>query len=223
MSNIFKSEGLDWTKGGGLLPCIVQSLESREVLMLGYMNQEALALTLETGFVTFFSRSRQKIWQKGEQSGALLELCKIQSDCDGDTILVTAKPHGPTCHEGTASCFRGGLSPRRWELEFLNLWQVIDERGNLSELDRESYTHKLLSSPVGRVAQKVGEEGVEVAISAVTGEGLAEEAADLVYHLFVLLKKCNLTPDDVTQVLANRRAKKKLKVPSVQSLEFREI
>jgi len=186
----------------GLIPAIIQDDQTSKVLMLGYMNDDALKATQENGFVTFYSRSRQTLWQKGETSGNKLTLVDMQVDCDRDTILVRAKPAGPTCHKGTISCFgTEGASG----LGFLaELTQTIDERRNQST--EQSYTASLLNGPLTRTAQKVGEEGVETVIAALaqSDDSFLSESADLIYHLMVLLAAKNKSLDDVIQVLKSR-------------------
>ncbi len=191
----------DWDKGGGLLPAIVQDVRSGAVLMLGYMDREALAATRASGKVTFFSRSRQRLWVKGETSGHHLELVSLQLDCDADAILVQALPHGPTCHTGTQSCFGDVASPAG----FLGqLDAVVATRA--SQRPPGSYATSLFESGLRRIAQKVGEEGVETALAAVDADDgeLLGEAADLVFHLLVLLRARGLGLADVSRVLAGR-------------------
>ena len=196
---------LNFEKGGGLVPAIVQDADTLQVLMLGYMDSEALAKTRESGLVTFYSRSRQKLWTKGETSGNVLRLVSLTEDCDADAVLVMARPHGPTCHEGTVSCFGDeGASG----VGFLGaLERVVGERDGGDP--EQSYTAKLLARPVAKVAQKVGEEGVETALASVAedDEALAGEAADLLYHLIVLLRKRGLGLAEVMDVLQERHAK----------------
>ena len=195
------SETMDWSKDGGLLPLIVQHAHDARVLMVGYANREALARTLETGDVHFWSRSKQRIWRKGESSGHVLKLVSIAPDCDRDALLCQALPAGPTCHRGTASCFDGETPAHSWlnELETL-----IDARA--SGDPAKSYVARLLAAPVARRAQKVGEEGVETALAAVSGDvdALRGEAADLVFHLLVLLRGQGLRFADVLGELAQR-------------------
>ena len=176
---------VDWEKGGGLVPAIVQDAKTEQVLMLGYMNEASLAKTQDTRLVTFYSRSRQELWTKGETSGNTLKLQSITVDCDNDTLLVRAVPTGPTCHEGTVSCF-GDTGPEG--LGFLSYLEDLIDRRKSADAD-SSYTASLLQGPLRRAAQKVGEEGVETALAAVaeTEDKLTSEAADLVYHLLVLL------------------------------------
>jgi phosphoribosyl-ATP pyrophosphohydrolase/phosphoribosyl-AMP cyclohydrolase len=193
---------LAWDKVDGLLPAVVQDRRSGRVLMLGYMDREALAATLASGFATFFSRSKQRQWRKGESSGNLLAVTAVTSDCDGDSLLVLADPAGPTCHEGTGSCFGDTwMSGPGWLAE---LAATVTERA--SSDDGTSYTRQLLEGGPERIAQKVGEEGVELALAAVTRDaaGCANEAADLLYHVAVLLHARGLGWDDVIAVLQQR-------------------
>ncbi|MEW9570630.1 bifunctional phosphoribosyl-AMP cyclohydrolase/phosphoribosyl-ATP diphosphatase HisIE [Rhodanobacter sp. Si-c] len=195
---------LDWPKGDGLLPAIVQHWLTGEVLMLGYMNAEALAETQRSGRVTFWSRSKQRLWMKGESSGHVLALKSVRVDCDADTLLVQAEPHGPTCHLGTSSCFGGDARP---PLGFLaELDALVAQRH--AERPQGSYTTKLFEAGTRRIAQKVGEEGVESALAAVAqgDEELLGEAADLVFHLTVLLRARGLSLADAVAVLATRHA-----------------
>lgn len=194
---------LDWNKGDGLLPLVAQHAHDGRVLMLGYVNREALECTLRTDEVHFWSRSRQRLWKKGESSGHALDLVSVAADCDGDALLAQVLPRGPTCHRGTPSCFDGDAPAHPWlnELEAL-----IDSRANADPAS--SYVAKLLAGTPARRAQKVGEEGVETALAAVTGDldGLRGEAADLVFHLLVLLCGAGLTFADVVGELARRHA-----------------
>jgi phosphoribosyl-ATP pyrophosphohydrolase/phosphoribosyl-AMP cyclohydrolase len=190
---------LAWDKQGGLLPAIVQDARTLRVLMLGYMDRDALAATLRDGKVTFFSRSRQRLWTKGEQSGHVLQLASIEPDCDGDTLLVRADPHGPTCHLGRNSCFEHAAGSALADLD-----RVIEarERGR----PEGSYTTRLFAEGVRRIAQKVGEEGVETALAAVTEDdaALLGEVADLAYHLLVLLRARGLGLVDLETKLRDR-------------------
>jgi phosphoribosyl-ATP pyrophosphohydrolase/phosphoribosyl-AMP cyclohydrolase len=195
---------LDWAKGDGLLPAIVQHWRSGEVLMLGYMNAEALAQTQASGKVTFYSRSRQRLWTKGESSGHVLVMKSIRIDCDADTLLVQAEPHGPTCHLGTSSCF-GDSAEVRPPLGFLaELDALVAQRH--AQRPEGRYTTMLFESGIRRIAQKVGEEGVETALAAVAqGDGdLLGEAADLIFHLIVALRARGLSLADAVDVLADR-------------------
>lgn len=200
------SDQLDWTKGDGLLPAVVQHAQTGEVLMLGYMTAEALEATQRTGHVTFFSRSKQRLWTKGESSGHVLAVQSIRKDCDADTLLVGALPHGPTCHTGTSSCFGEDVRP---PLGFLaELDALVAQRH--AERPEGSYTTRLFEGGVRRIAQKVGEEGVETALAGVvqSDEDLLGEAADLMFHLTVLLRARGLSLADVAQLLAARHAGK---------------
>lgn len=201
---------LDWNKeGNGLLPAIVQDYQSGRVLMLGYMNQDALNKTLETKQVTFFSRSKQRLWTKGETSGHVLQLVDVHVDCDHDTLLVTANPIGPTCHTGTLTCFGDEPVTAAEHLSFLTrLESVLAQR--ISEKPEGSYTARLWERGLTRMAQKVGEEGVEIALAAVAQEEdrLVSEAADMLYHLALLLKARNLSLSDVVRELEQRHAAK---------------
>jgi phosphoribosyl-ATP pyrophosphohydrolase/phosphoribosyl-AMP cyclohydrolase len=200
---------LAWQKMDGLLPAIVQDAFDGRVLMQAYMNREALQTSLESGRVTFWSRSRRALWTKGETSGNTLELIAVHADCDTDCILVLANPHGPSCHRGTDTCFDDTLLDNGQRvapvLSFLaGLERLICER----EIQRpqDSYTTKLFDAGVKRIAQKVGEEGVETALAATAGdkEELLNESADLLYHLLVLLRARNLSLADVVETLKSR-------------------
>lgn len=191
---------LAWDKQDGLLPAIVQDAETYRVLMLGYMNREALAKTLATGQVTFFSRSKGRLWTKGESSGHVLSLVAIETDCDADTLLVQARPQGPTCHLGTTSCFPNAPGDVLGELDALI-------RRREAERPAGSYTTKLFESGIKRMAQKVGEEGVETALGALADDddGFLGEAGDLLYHLIVLLRARGFSLEDAKRVLKQRR------------------
>jgi phosphoribosyl-ATP pyrophosphohydrolase/phosphoribosyl-AMP cyclohydrolase len=185
---------LDWAKGDGLLPALVQDAASGAVLMLGYMDREALEQTLATGRVTFYSRSRRALWVKGETSGHWLHLRSLSADCDRDAILVQATPDGPTCHAGTASCFATAPLPAAARLGFLaELETVIAAR--IAEPQDSSYTARLHAEGLRRVAQKVGEEGLELALAAAGGSDteVVAEGADLLYHLALLLQERDLS------------------------------
>lgn len=197
---------LAWDKMLGLLPAIVQDAASGRVLMVGYMDREALAATLESGLATFFSRSNQRLWQKGETSCNRLRVRSVLADCDSDALLVLADPEGPTCHTGSVSCFGGeAMEGPGW---LADLSMIVRDRA-ASEDDR-SYTRQLLDAGLPRIAQKVGEEGVEVALAAVTGdeEACSDEIADLLYHLAVLMEARGLAWADVVRVLQSRHAAK---------------
>jgi phosphoribosyl-ATP pyrophosphohydrolase/phosphoribosyl-AMP cyclohydrolase len=195
---------LAWDKMDGLLPAAVQDRASGRLLMLGYMNRDALAATLSTGLATFWSRSKQRLWQKGETSGHVLRVAAVHEDCDSDAILVLADAEGPTCHLGTTSCF-GGDHPAGpgWLAE---LAAIVADRAATG--DETSYTARLLAEGLPRIAQKVGEEGVETALAAVTRDaaGTAEEMADLLYHLTVLMQAKGFGWAEVTEVLRRRHA-----------------
>ena len=197
-------DALAWDKMDGLLPAAVQDRCSGRLLMLGYMNKDALALTLESGFVTFYSRSKQRLWQKGETSGNRLRLSAVHEDCDADSLLVLADPEGPICHLGTSSCFGGEPDTPGWLAE---LSTIVSRRAQSD--DASSYTRKLLEAGVARIAQKIGEEGVEVSLAAVSRDaaGCAEETADLLYHLAVLMEAKGFGWHDVIVVLKDRHAR----------------
>ncbi|NOX68890.1 MAG: bifunctional phosphoribosyl-AMP cyclohydrolase/phosphoribosyl-ATP diphosphatase HisIE [Gammaproteobacteria bacterium] len=197
-------EQVNWEKGDGLVPAIVQDAISGRVLMLGYMNVAALQRTLTSEYVTFFSRSRRCLWTKGETSGNKLHLVGIEIDCDGDTLLVNATPHGPTCHLGTSSCF--DKAEEKPGFGFIGqLEATIADR--LKTPRDDSYTTRLVNAGIQRIAQKIGEEGVEVALAAVAGnrEEIVSEVADLLYHVLVLLRHQDLGIVDVARQLDRRR------------------
>lgn len=190
---------LDWDKQGGLLPAIVQDADSRQVLMLGYMDRAALRATLDNGKVTFFSRSKQRLWMKGEQSGHVLALVRLETDCDRDSLLVQARPYGPTCHLQRASCFLDAPA------DFL---AVLERRieARLAADPAGSYTRRLLDKGLPKVAQKVGEEAVETVIAALAEDdtALRNESADLLYHLLVLLRAKDMPLAQVIDTLRSR-------------------
>lgn len=194
---------IDFEKCGGLVPAIIQDAQTKNVLMMGYMNPEAYQKTLETGKVTFWSRSRQCLWTKGETSGNFLWLVNIKVDCDKDTLLVTARPEGPTCHTGTDTCWgeKNELAP----LLFLSELQDFIEKRH-REMPEGSYTTSLFKKGVNRMAQKVGEEALETVIEATNGsdEKMVYEAADMLYHLVVLLTSKGLRIEDIARELATR-------------------
>ncbi len=197
---------LDWSKGDGLLPAIVQHWRTGSVLMLGYMDADALAQTQQSGKVTFYSRSKRRLWVKGETSGHFLLLKSVCADCDNDTLLLAAEPLGPTCHLGTQSCFGDSSEPA---LAFLaGLDALIAQRER--ERPAGSYTTKLFVDGVRRIAQKVGEEGVETALAAVAQDdtALRAEAADLIFHLMVLLRARGVEFAEVVAELRSRHAAK---------------
>ncbi len=198
----FNTAGLAWDKMNGLIPVIIQDAQSSAILMLGYMNQEALAQTIETKFVTFFSRSKNRLWIKGETSNNKLKLISITSDCDNDALLILADPAGPTCHTGELSCFKK-TNQTDWEF-MISLQKIISDRDKLRP--ENSYTTTLLNSGLSRIAQKVGEEGVEVVLAAIekNDADFSGEVADLLFHLLVLLKARNLSLSDVIKVLKMR-------------------
>ncbi|HEX3667500.1 MAG TPA: bifunctional phosphoribosyl-AMP cyclohydrolase/phosphoribosyl-ATP diphosphatase HisIE [Rhizomicrobium sp.] len=191
---------VDWAKGYGLVPAIVQEMRSLRVLMLGYMNRAALLQTMDTGLVTFYSRSRQRLWQKGETSGHALVCREIRLDCDRDTLLVSAEARGPVCHLGTRACFGGNETPGLAELA--DLEATIRQRRH--DAPTGSYTAGLFAAGIKRIAQKVGEEGVEVALAAGDAREVAAESADLLYHLLVLLEASGTELCDVMAILRNR-------------------
>ena len=192
-------DSLDWNKQEGLLPVIVQDANTLQVLMLGYMNREAFETTQKEKFVTFFSRSKQRLWKKGETSGHVLTVMSIEADCDNDTLLIQAIPAGPTCHLNRSSCFEAAPG------DFIGKLDDLLEQRQL-ELPEGSYTTKLFQSGVRRIAQKVGEEGVETALAAVAQDDkdLLNEASDLVYHLMVLLRSRGLNWKAVQENLKQR-------------------
>ncbi len=200
---------LDFAKGGGLLPVIVQHAGTGAVLMLGFMNAEALETTLARRRVVLFSRSRQRLWEKGETSGNTLLLEDIRCDCDADTLLITAWPQGPVCHTGARTCFGDETLTAAERLAFLaELERIVDRRA--AERPEGSYTARLLAEGPTRLAQKVGEEGLEVALAAVgeSDEKVVAESADLLFHLLVLLRGRGLSLADVARELEARHAAK---------------
>ncbi|WP_299708646.1 bifunctional phosphoribosyl-AMP cyclohydrolase/phosphoribosyl-ATP diphosphatase HisIE [uncultured Pontibacter sp.] len=200
---------LDFNKMGGLVPAVIQDAETSQVLMLGYMNQEAFDKTQKEGLVTFFSRSKNRLWTKGETSGHTLQVVSIVDDCDNDSLLIKVKPNGPTCHTGDTSCFGEDAGVKRMAaIQFIaKLEEVIQQRkANPTEA---SYTNFLFDKGVNKIAQKVGEEAVETVIDAVAGklDTMKGEAADLLYHLLVLLAATGLELADVVAVLQERHKK----------------
>lgn len=191
---------IDFNKGDGLIPVIIQNSTTLQVLMLGYMNEEAFEKTKTENLVTFYSRSKQRLWTKGEMSGNTVAVEDIQIDCDNDTILIKATPNGPTCHTGSTSCFKEE-TPKGF---LYKLERTIAQR--VDDDDPDSYTNKLVKRGINKVAQKVGEEAVEVVIEAKDDdEGLfKEEVADLLYHTMVLLKAKGVSLEDVEEVLKGR-------------------
>jgi len=200
---------IDFGKGDGLVPAIVQHAETGAVLMLGYMNRDALRETFERKHVVFFSRSKQRLWEKGETSGHTLDLVDISLDCDNDTLLVTALPRGPVCHTGAKTCFGDEPQTAAERLSFIGeLEAVIESR--IADRPEGSYTARLFAQGPKRIAQKVGEEGVEVALAAVTegDDKVISESADLLFHLMVLLKSRGVKLERVVRELESRHAGK---------------
>lgn len=191
----------DFNKSNGLVPVIVQDKTSLQVLMLGYMNEEAYSQTLSENKVTFFSRSKNRLWTKGESSGNFLWVHSMSWDCDNDALLILAKADGPTCHKGTVSCF----STQTAKGFLYRLEETIHQR--IENNDENSYTNKLYKSGINKVAQKVGEEAVELVIEAKDNnvELFKNEAADLLYHFLILLKIKELNLTDIEQVLSERQ------------------
>jgi len=199
---------IDFAKGDGLVPAVVQDADSGAVLMLGYMNREALEQTLARKRAVFFSRSKQRLWEKGETSGDTLDVVDVAIDCDNDTLLVSAHPRGPACHTGTLTCF--GDAPRNAAggIAFLaKLEAIIAQRA--ADKPEDSYTARLLGKGVSRVAQKVGEEGVEVALAGASQDEqkVVEESADLLFHLLVLLRARGVPLGRVVRELEARQRK----------------
>lgn len=194
---------IDFEKCGGLVPAIIQDAQTKNVLMLGYMNQEALDKTLETKKVTFWSRSRNCLWTKGETSGNFLHLVDIKVDCDNDTLLVKANPDGPTCHTGTDTCW-GEVNEQNPLLFLTELQDFINRRHE--EMPEGSYTTKLFKDGINKIAQKVGEEALETVIEATNGtsEHLVYEASDLLYHLVVMFASKDLRIEQVAEELHKR-------------------
>ena len=194
---------IDYTKNNGLVPAIIQDVATGKVLMLGYMNQESIEKTRETGNVTFYSRSKQRLWTKGETSGNFLKFKSMRADCDKDTLLVFVDPVGPACHTGADTCFNE--ENKGLDLDFLNqLTHVIKERKeNPTE---KSYTASLFQKGINKIAQKVGEEAVEVVIEAKDDNAalFENEAADLLYHYMILLEAKGYTLADISKVLEGR-------------------
>jgi len=199
---------IDFAKGNGLVPAIVQDVDNGAVLMLGYMNREALEQTLVRKRAVFYSRSKQRLWEKGETSDHTLDVLAVALDCDADTLLISARPRGPACHKGTLTCF--GDEPRSGNesIAFLaKLEAVVAQRA--TEKPEASYTARLLEKGIARVAQKVGEEGVELALAAVgdSDDKVVGESADLLFHLLVLLRARGVTLQQVIHELEGRHRK----------------
>ena len=193
---------LDFNKMGGMIPAIIQDIDTQKVLMLGYMNEEAYQKTLDTGIVTFFSRTRQTLWTKGETSGNFLHVVSIKADCDQDTLLIQVHPNGPVCHTGTDTCW--GEENKQDILFLKDLQDFIDKRHQ--EMPEGSYTTSLFQSGINKIAQKVGEEAVETIIEACNGtdERLIYEGSDLLYHLIVLLTSKGYRIEDLANELRER-------------------
>lgn len=201
----FDAARVDFAKGDGLVPAIVQDADTGAVLMVAYMNREALDETLKRGRAVFYSRSKQRLWEKGETTGHTLEVVGVALDCDADTLLVTARPRGPACHNGTLTCFGDESRSAATAISFLaKLEGVIAQRA--AEKPDTSYTAKLLAKGINKVAQKVGEEGVETALAGVneTDQKLVEESADLLFHLLVLLRARGVPLANVVDELQKR-------------------
>ncbi len=194
---------IDFSKLNGLIPAVIQDADTKNVLMVGFMNEEAYQKTIETKKVTFFSRTRQRLWTKGEESGHFLHLVDIKNDCDNDTLLVKVHPEGPTCHTGTDTCW--GEKNEHNPLLFLSELQDFIEKRH-EEMPEGSYTTSLFRDGLNRMAQKVGEEALEAVIEAVNGtnDRLIYEASDMFYHLIVLLTAKGLRIEDVVRELESR-------------------
>jgi len=192
----------------GLIPAIIQDADTLEVLMLGYMNEESIGITLKTKKVTFYSRSRNKLWTKGETSGNYLNLKSFKYDCDNDTLLILVKPDGPTCHTGKVSCFFNNVVEDKENIDYKNILVnlekiIIDRKRNMP---KDSYTTSLFKEGLDRITQKVGEEAIEVVIASKNNddEDFIYETADLIYHLMVLLAQKNINLDDIYKELYSR-------------------
>lgn len=196
---------IDFKKGDGLVPAIIQDWSTNKVLMLGYMNEEALKITKAEGKVTFFSRTKDRLWTKGETSGNFLHVKEIISDCDNDTLLIKAQPQGPTCHTGTDTCFKESNGANALFLHFLQ--DIIVERKKSTA--EKSYTKLLFDKGINKIAQKVGEEAVELVIEAKDSNDdlFKNEAADLLFHLLVLLEAKEVKLEEVIDVLKDRHMK----------------
>lgn len=199
----FDAEKLDWQKSGGLIPAVIQDVSSGKVLMLGYMNAESLKKTLETGRVTFWSRSRERLWTKGETSGNFLTVDGVAPDCDRDTLLITVRPSGPVCHEGTISCFDSDDHPSTAGEFLFFLEQLIGQRKR--DMPEGSYTASLFRQGVHRIGQKLGEEAIETILSVLEDHRrTVEESADLLYHLLVFLAERGVAFEEVMAELRER-------------------
>ena len=195
---------IDIKSAHGLIPAIIQDSETKNVLMMGYMNEESLQKTIETQKVTFFSRSKQRLWTKGEESGNFLELVDIKNDCDGDTLLIQAKPVGPTCHTGADTCWQ---EPNNQSFGFIsNLEKTIKTRRENADSEK-SYVASLFEKGINKIAQKVGEEAVEVVIEAKDNNDhlFLDESADLLFHYLILLQAKGFELNDVVNVLKARQ------------------
>jgi phosphoribosyl-ATP pyrophosphohydrolase/phosphoribosyl-AMP cyclohydrolase len=205
---VLDTSRIDFAKGGGLVPAIVQDVDTGAVLMVAYMNAAALEQTLARKRAVFWSRSKQRLWEKGETTGHTLEVLAIVPDCDNDTLLVSARPAGPACHNGTRTCFGDASRSAAEDIAFLaRLEAVIEQRA--TEQPESSYTAKLLAKGINKVAQKVGEEGVETALAGASesDEKLVEESADLLFHLLVLLQARGIPFVRVVDLLQSRHRK----------------
>jgi phosphoribosyl-ATP pyrophosphohydrolase/phosphoribosyl-AMP cyclohydrolase len=196
---------VDFDKSGGLVPAIVQDADSGAVLMLAYMNREALDETLQRRRAVFYSRSKQRLWEKGETTGHTLDVVDVAVDCDNDTLLITARPRGPACHNGTLTCFGDAPRSAATGIAFLAKLEGIIAR-RAAEKPEASYTARLLDKGIAKVAQKVGEEGVEVALAGVSEDDVKvlAESADLMFHLLVLLRARGLSLKQVVDTLESR-------------------
>jgi phosphoribosyl-ATP pyrophosphohydrolase/phosphoribosyl-AMP cyclohydrolase len=204
-----KIKKLDFEKGGGLIPAIIQDAANGRVLMLGYMNKQALKKTLAEEKVTFFSRSKERLWTKGETSGNTLELVDIQADCDNDTLLVLARPNGPTCHTGNQSCFyEKKFKPGANKLQFLTELEALI-KSRKKEMPDDSYTTYLFEKGLDKITQKVGEEAVETVIESKNSRDkkFTGEVADLLFHLMVLLREKKISLKKVVKELERRHKK----------------
>ena len=193
---------IDWDKGQGLVPAIVQNSDNSQILMLAYMDRAALAQTISSKKVTFFSRSKNRLWTKGETSGNWLDYIRGEMDCDADTLLIQARPQGPSCHTGSLTCFNNQMPSN---IGFLNQLGTLIAKRHKTML-KGSYTTSLFAEGKARIAQKVGEEGVELALARMKGDSaeMANEAADLLFHMMVLLEDAGLSLADAVSVLQDR-------------------
>ena len=199
---------IDFAKGNGLVPAIVQDADTGAVLMLAYMNRDAVEQTLARRRAVFFSRSKQRLWEKGETTGHTLDLVDIVADCDNDTLLVSARPRGPACHNGTLTCFGDEPRSAATNIAFLGKLESVVAQRAIEKPD-DSYTARLLAKGINKVAQKVGEEGVETALAGVneSDQKLVEESADLLFHLLVLLRARGVKLAQVVRLLESRHKK----------------